>query len=117
MKRLSLKTKKRLGNCSSCSIVLAKKSLEAWFLADDEILKFLTSNKVQNYEYPENTEQMPYDTLKKILLEHTQRGTGSKVMFVKRVLKNGFDIERAALHPNCHSAKYFVDKITDLGKV
>jgi len=109
------KTKERLGDCNNCIIVLAKKSLEAWFLADNEILKFLTNDKLQNYEYPEATDDMPYNTLKKLLLEHTNRGTGSKVMFVRRVLKNGFNIEKAATHPNCLSAKYFIDKITTLG--
>ncbi len=109
------KTKERLGNCNECTIVLAKKALESWFLADNEIVKFLTNSNLNSYEFPENTSKMPYDELKEILLKHTQRGTGSKVMFARRVLQNGFDIERAAAHPNCLSAKYFIDKITTIG--
>ena len=43
---------------------------------------------------------MPYDIFKKILLEYTERGV-SKVKLVKSILKNGFDIENSASHPNC----------------
>ena len=109
------KTKERLGECDICVVVLAKKAIEAWFLADGEILKQFTNSKISYYEYPETTELMPYDVFKEILMEYTGRGT-SKVKLVKNILRNGFDIERVAKHPECASAKYFVDKIKSLGE-
>lgn len=108
------KTKERLGDCNICHIVLAKKAIEAWFLADNEIIKQFTKGAIDYFEFPENTEKMPYDIFKEILLEYTGRGV-SKVKLVKSILKNGFDIENSASHPNCQSAKYFVDKINFIG--
>lgn len=107
------KTKERLGDCDICVVVLAKKAIEAWFLADSEILKKFTNEELSYFEYPEKTEFMPYDVFKDILMEYTGRGT-SKVKLAKNILRNGFDIERVAMHPNCQSAKYFVDKVNGL---
>jgi len=110
------KTKERLGNCDICTIVLARKAIEAWFLADSDVLKVLTDSKIEHYDSPEETELMPYETYKKLLFENTGRGTGSKASFVKKILKRyRFNIDRASQHPNCPSAKYFVDKIIELG--
>jgi len=111
------KTKERLGNCPICSIVLARKAIEAWFLADDEVVKYFTDNKLQSFEYPEDTDGMPYDKLKEIALEHTGRGVGLKILCANKILKRiGFKIENAANHPNCHSAKYFIDKVKSIGE-
>jgi len=107
------KTKERLGECDICVVVLAKKAIEAWFLADGEILKQFTQSQLLSFEYPERTELMPYDVFKSILMQYTGRGT-SKVKLVKNILRHGFDIERVAKHPHCESAKYFVDKINGL---
>lgn len=109
------KTKERLGLCDECVIVLAKKAIEAWFLADNILMSSLTQDALFSYEYPEQTTDMPYDVLKELLLTHTKRGTGSKVGFVKRVFKSGFSVESAANHPNCQSVSYFIDKIDQLG--
>jgi len=109
------KTKERLGSCDICVVVLAKKAIEAWFLADGEILKKFTNEKVSYFKYPEKTDLMPYDIFKNILMEYTGRGT-SKIKLAKNILKNGFDIEKVARHPECQSAKYFVDKIKSCGE-
>ena len=108
------KTKERLGDCDICHIVLAKKAIEAWFLADNEIIHQFTNENLDSFEFPEETEDMPYDVWKKILLEYTGRGV-SKVKLVTSILKNGFDIEKSASHPNCPSAKYFFEKIRFIG--
>jgi len=106
------KAKERLGNCNIGIIVIAKKAIEAWFLADSELVETLTNGKEKNFEYPEETNLMPYDTFKNLLLKHTSRGSGSKVAFAKKVLKNGFSIDRASEHNNCKSAKYFINKLS-----
>ena len=60
---------------------------------------------------------MPYDTFKQLLIDTTGIGTGSKVKFVQKIFQLGFNIERVSLHPNCQSAKYFVDKIKNIEKL
>jgi len=109
--------KQRIGNCNICQIILAKKAIEAWFLADSNLLFTLTNNKLKYFQQPENTITMPFDEYKEILLKYTNRGAGTKVMFARKVLKNGFKIENAAMHQNCQSAKYFIDKLKDIGGV
>ena len=65
--------------------------------------------------HPEETLGMPWDRLKQIGVS-AGRGPGSKVSFAKRFLRHhGFTIAAAAEHPNCPSARYFVDKVVNLG--
>ena len=40
-----------------------KKAIEAWFLADSDLLSSLTNDKITKFEYPEITDEMPYETL------------------------------------------------------
>jgi len=108
-------TKIRIGDCDICSIVVAKKAIEAWFLADDFIVEKLTDTAIKQYETPEITEEMPYETIKAMMKNHTGRGSGSKVALAKKVMKLGFNINRSATHSDCLSARYFVDKISDIG--
>jgi len=111
-----LKTKTRLGDCEECIIIISKKAFEAWFLADDRLLSTMTNQSLEHFEFPELTLDMPFDTFKSLLVKHTNRGTGSKVQLAKKVSKNRFNIENSAKHPNCPSAKYFIDKIISIGE-
>jgi hypothetical protein len=109
-------TKKRLGNCEICKIIIARKAIEAWFLADDDLLIKLSDQRCAHYNYPENTSRMPYDTFKLLAKRlGVRRGPGSKAMFIKRVLREGFNIKRAAAHENCRSAMYFVEAMRGIG--
>ncbi len=110
------KTKERLGSCDKCHFIIARKSFEAWFLADDDLLSILTKNATLHYNHPENTPSMPFDTLKDLMISGSGRGPGDKVQLAKKVSKLGFDIEKASTHANCQSAKYFVDKIKSIGQ-
>lgn len=107
-------TKERLGNCDECIIIIARKSFEAWFLADGALLSKMTNGACRHFESPEFTKEMPFYTFKSLLIEHTGRGSGDKVRLAKKVSKHGFDVEKAANHPSCQSAKYFVEKIDSL---
>jgi hypothetical protein len=108
------KTKERLGDCDNCITIISRKSFEAWFLADDALLYKMTDGNYTHYSNPESTNNMPYNTFKELMVQHTGRGTGDKVRTAKKVSKNNFNIENAGNHPNCPSAKYFVDKINTL---
>jgi hypothetical protein len=109
-------TKERLGDCDICVIIISRKSFEAWFLADDALLSKMTDGKCSHFDKPELTDEMPFETFKALLIEHTGRGSGDKVRLAKKVSKQGFDIENAANHPECQSARYFVDKIEGLNR-
>ncbi|MBN2824713.1 MAG: hypothetical protein JXQ76_05275 [Campylobacterales bacterium] len=110
-------TKKRLGDCENCIVILAKKAVEAWFLADDNVVSQLTRGKIRHYDNPERTTDMPFEELKQLALKHTDSGVGTKVSLCKKVLKKyNFQIENAANHPNCDSARYFLTKLTQLSK-
>jgi hypothetical protein len=74
----------------------------------------MTNGKCKHFDKPELTDDMPFDTFKSLLIEHMGRGSGDKVRLAKKVSKQGFDIENAANHPECQSARYFLDKIEGL---
>lgn len=79
------------------------------------MVKSLTNSSIAQFEYPEDTELMPYETFKQLLIDTTGDGTGSKVKFVQKIFQLGFDIERSSAHENCPSAKYFINKIRSIG--
>ncbi|MCP4111921.1 MAG: hypothetical protein GY749_41395 [Desulfobacteraceae bacterium] len=60
---------------------------------------------------------MPFDALKSLLVEKAGIGPGNKVSFTRKALRLGFSVDNAANHPNCPSAKYFVQKLEVLGRV
>jgi hypothetical protein len=97
--------------------VIAVKKIEAWFLADTEVMKtFFGENYATQFpevEFPELIEK-PDEKLKEISLAIKKRGIGDKLLFAKRVINNGFSLERAATHPNCHSANYFINKLSSI---
>lgn len=110
------KRKEIIGNQHIDLVVIARKAMEAWFLADTFAMQQWTNDKDFYEEYPEKTLQMPWERLKEIALEKTGRGAGKcKINFARKFIKNHqFDIRRAAEHPNCPSAKYFVEKLSSL---
>lgn len=97
--------------------IVVVKAIESWFLADSKALSKLFD--IQNYcfENPENIEGNPFDALKNEFLTHTKRGISkTRNMHTKKMLNNGFSISNAALHPNCHSAKYFLSKLKEINE-
>ncbi|MEN8219325.1 MAG: hypothetical protein ABFS56_23785 [Pseudomonadota bacterium] len=112
-------TKARIGNGYIDQIMVAKKALEAWFMADTEAMRrWLKNDDFQGEPEPEKTPDMPWDYLKEIARNYhkDRRGTGArKTRFAKTMINRfGFSIERAANHPNCPSAKYFLEKLQKL---
>ena len=108
------KTKSRLGSCDICTIIIAKKTIEAWFLADSKLLAKISDNHCTQYGYPETTSRKPFETIKVLAKRLKIRGPGMKAAFAKKVMKNGFDIEKAAAHSDCSSARYFIDKMREI---
>jgi hypothetical protein len=108
-------TKKRVGDCDECVVIVARKAIEAWFLADTVLLENLFKGRVERIEEPEKTDSMPFDILRQLLIERTGRGV-SKKMLARQSVKY-FSPERAASHPNCQSVAYFVRKIEEIAQL
>ncbi len=110
------KRKEIIGNENIDLIVIACKAIESWFLADTEVMKKWTKQDRFFEEYPEQTTTTPWERLKEIGLQTIGRGIGSNKIFVadKFINQHGFSIQRAAEHPNCPSARYFVEKLRQL---
>lgn len=104
------KTKERINAPEGMIVIVAKQEVEAWFLADSNMLsKWFKKNF--EFEYPE-LESDPRQVLKNLSLINTGRGIwSSKPKFANSMINNGFSILNAAAHPNCSSAKYFINKL------
>ena len=98
-------------------IVIANKAPESWFLADNEAMRKWTGDSEFTEENPEKTRQMPWDRLKEIGLDKGRGPGHSKKLFARKFIRRlGFDICRAARHPGCPSARYFMERVCDLGQ-
>lgn len=115
------------GNRNMCShkieiyidlVVIARKAMESWFLADTEAMRKWLGDENFQLANPEETDEMPWDYIKKLGKNSPkQRGPGSKIAFARKFIRDyGFDVCRAAKHPNCPSSKYFIMKLYELGK-
>lgn len=72
--------------------------------------KFLEIEDFAGEQFPEETPELPWDRISKIVKETgSARGPGNKVGFAKKMIKYWeFSIENVATHPNCPSAKCVV---------
>jgi hypothetical protein len=107
-------TKDRIKPLETEIVIISVKQIESWFLADSILMSKLCKKNI-SYNYPEN-ENVPINTINQLVKDSTGRGIGihSKTKFAKTAIRNGFSIENAAKHPNCDSAKYFIQKLKSL---
>ncbi len=91
------------------SVIICKIALEAWYLADTNLMSAILSGN-HFTELPEEIEN-PFDEIKNLLLERTESGVGNKIILANKVIKNGFSIVNSAAHPQCPSARYFIEKL------
>lgn len=109
--------KQMIGNAGVDLVVIARKAMESWFLADSEAMRRWTGDSEFYEPDPETMEAMPWDRLKQIGRQKG-RGPGStKIIFARKFIRDQqFDVTRAAEHANCPSARYFVEKLRHLGQ-
>lgn len=93
-------------------ILICKRALEAWYIADSTAMGSLLG-EVYHFAEPE-TLQNPFETVKTLLKEKLNRGVGDKIILANKMLSHGFSITNAAAHPNCPSARYFIAKLQSL---
>ncbi len=108
--------KKMIGNKDIDLVVIARKAMESWFLADTQAMRRWLEDDHFQLEKPEETDVMPWDYIKKLGTNSPkQRGPGSKKVFARKFIRDyGFDVCRAAKHPNCPSSQYFIMKLSEL---
>ncbi|HAI67973.1 MAG TPA: hypothetical protein DCM38_00885 [Gammaproteobacteria bacterium] len=108
--------KKMIGNKDIDLVVIARKAMESWFLADTQAMRRWLEDDHFQLEKPEETDVMPWDYIKKLGTNSPkQRGPGSKKVFARKFIRDyGFDVCQAAKHPNCPSSQYFIMKLSEL---
>jgi len=108
--------KNRISPLADEILIVSVKQIEAWFLADPITMSTICEPDYF-FEFPEK-EQIPFETIRRELLRVTGRGYGryAKLKFADNFIRNGFSIENAANHPNCPSAKYFINKLQSLSR-
>lgn len=104
--------KNRIDPTGQHMVVIAVKAIEAWFLADTSAISTYFGMNF-SCENPEAIDK-PFIFIKEQKLKLTGRGVDRKKQLCSRILASGFSLEAAAAHPNCPSAKYFLDKLTAL---
>ena len=106
-------TRQRVTERENQIIIVAVQQIESWFLADSQTLSTMTEPDFV-FELPES-ESVPFETIGDLILTKKGRGIGTrKTRFALNFLRNGFSLQRAAQHPNCHSAAYFLNKLHSL---
>lgn len=103
-------TKQAVQPFNNQTVIVAVKEFENWYLADTVALQNLLGREVAIIENPE---QEP-DAEKKIIGLRGKGFGGSKPRLANAMKRSGFTIERAALHQNCPSARYFLTKLQTL---
>ena len=105
--------KERINHAKITAYFIAVKAIEAWFLADTQAMrKFLDIRDFTGEDFPEETPELPWERIKEIVEEtgSVKRRGKNKVAFTKKMITDWeFSIENAATHPNCPSAKNFVE--------
>ena len=96
-------------------VVIARKAMESWFLADTEAMRRWLGDDTFCEVNPETLTEMPWERLR-VLGRKRGRGTGTKVRFSRKfICEHGFNVRRAARHAQCPSARYFVERLCALG--
>jgi hypothetical protein len=108
-------TKNRITQRANEFIIVARRQIESWFCSDIESIRKTIQDDKFNIDFPELLDE-PIKYLKIYLAQKEKTGIGDKDIFAKRMIRNGFSIENAAKHPNCQSAQYFLNKLTEISK-
>jgi hypothetical protein len=104
-------TKEAVTQYPDQKIVVAVKEWENWYLADSQTLSGFVGQETV-IQLPEQDED-PVTTIIGLAIASKQikRFPKSKVRLAQAMRNNGFTIEKAARHPNCPSAQYFLSTL------
>ena len=98
-------------------VAIAKQAVESWFLADTDAMRRWLEDPTFFETQPELPIKTSWDRLKEVSRVRQQRGPGkNRLVFARKMIgRYDFDISRAAQHPNCPSARCFIERLTTLG--
>ena len=109
-------TKQRIDPGPIERVFISVKAIEAWFLADSIAMQSLLGDPRLHQAGVESISQ-PYEHMRTLAQQKTGRGLPEKPVLARRLSRqHGFSIPRAAQHPDCHSARYFVQKLEELAQ-
>lgn len=96
-------------------VIIARPSIEAWFLADTKAMQSKINSGAIFESDPESLSN-PWERVRDVLKEYAGRGPGTnKLAFAKSLVdRHGFEIKNAARHPACPSAAYAVARLRAL---
>ncbi len=96
-------------------LIVSVKEIEAWFLSDTEAMRKFTTDSTFTCSNPELINE-PFQEIRDLLKATTGKllGKRKKKVLADIMTTNNFSILKAAEHPNCNSAKYFLKKIKEL---
>ncbi len=110
------KTKTRIAALPNHSVVVSEKVIESWFLSDTDAMRAFLKDPAYNHNTPETLAD-PFGEIKAIRMAKNGLGVSGKVILANTMVKScGFSIQKAAQHPKCNSAKYFLKKIEEISK-
>jgi hypothetical protein len=104
--------KSKIPHQETSLILICKRTLEAWYIADSTAMSSLLG-ELYHFAEPE-TLPNPFETIRTLLKAKLDRGIGDKIILANKILSHGFSITNAAAHPNCPSARYFIAKLQSL---
>jgi hypothetical protein len=111
------KTKESIRVREKDIIIIAVRQIEAWFLAATKAMQTMLEQPNFSFAFPE-AETTPFQTINQLLITNRKQGIGNnsagKIKLIKRLLLNGYSIQEAAQHPNCQTAKYFINKLQEI---
>lgn len=112
--------KRHIGEQAVDLIIIARNAIEAWFLADTTAMQSWLGKGSEHFRESEPESHIkPWDRLAQQAKAFKAKlpSNGSKSEFAKTFIqKYQFDLERAASHRHCPSAKYCVEKLKQLGQ-
>ena len=102
-------TKQSVPHFENQLIIVAVQEFENWYLADTTTLCNLLNRQVY-IDLPEQD-----NDAERTIIQLRGKGFGhSKPRLANAMKRHGFTIEKAAQHPNCPSANYFLTKLQTL---
>jgi hypothetical protein len=106
-------TKNRISPLKNQTVIVSIKEIESWFLSDTKAIRKFLNSSDYSCQNPESIKE-PYKEICSLKQRKNRFRIPSKRFLADKMVENGFSILKAAEHPNCNSAKYFIKKIQEL---
>ena len=106
-------TKNRIQPLPDHIVVISIKQIESWFLSDTDAMRSYLKDSTYTHIDPESV-SIPYEEIKRIRIMKNNMGPGGKTILANAMVRHNFSITKAANHPKCSSAKYFLNKLVEL---